>query len=105
MPRKDNTYSDKDVIRIFCFHLTVKEQLITLLFFQLFLIAKGVFPGKALLDIIPLPRSISNIFDVIDFVADFVLDLIGFDDIIDGFIPEDRRETFATCLKRLRQRF
>lgn len=36
MPRRDRTFSDADVVRIFCHHLTKEERINVVLFFILF---------------------------------------------------------------------
>lgn len=95
MARKDKTFSDKDVIRIFVKHLTPEEQINVSLFIEQNL--KEILDGKLkpisniLLDISQIGDTIKPLLDVISFIPGIgtVVDLINLAfDLVDQTIVE-----------------
>ena len=83
MPRKDKTFSDKDVIRIFVKHLTPEEQINVSGFIEENL--KEILDGKLkpisniLLDISQIGDTIKPLLDVIGFIP-------GIGTLVDGIL-------------------
>ena len=96
MPRKDKTFSDKDVIRIFVKHLTAKERLNVVLF--VLDVEKDVIRenlagiNKILLDILDYKDTIQGLLNAFAFlpVVGQIIDIV---DIFFELVEEALKQT------------
>lgn len=102
MPKKDRTFTNRDVLRIFCRNLDKKEQNKVLLFF--WLILPAFFGFDLIIDAILflIPGRIGRVITRVLQIAGFALSRYSAE-IITLMVPKEDQDVVLACLNEFDQ--